>query len=106
MINSSNFFLNNFFELENSPCECKKETIYTAPGVDPSYVLKVCAKSDSDTLRFSYSAQKGLNQSGNAGGVINENILGQLLAIKPTDMDGTIEFLQKYGFIFPVSSDT
>lgn len=106
MINSSNFFLNNFFELENSPCECKKETVYTAPGVDPSYVLKVCAKPDSDTLRFSYSAQKGLNQSGNAGGVINENILGQLLAIKPTDMDGTIEFLQKYGFIFPVSSDT
>lgn len=76
MINSSNFFLNNFFELENSPCECKKETVYTAPGVDPSYVLKVCAKPDSDTLRFSYSAQKGLNQSGNAGGVINENILG------------------------------
>nr|DAP45865.1 MAG TPA: zinc finger protein [Bacteriophage sp.] len=106
MINSSNFFLNNFFELENSPCECKKETVYTAPGVDPSYVLKVCAKPDSDTLRFSYSAQKGLNQSGNAGRVINENILGQLLAIKPTDMDGTIEFLQKYGFIFPVSSDT
>ena len=106
MINSSNFFLNNFFELENSPCECKKETVYTAPGVDPSYVLKVCAKPDSDTLRFSYSAQKGLNQSGNAGGVINENILGQLLVIKPTDMDGTIEFLQKYGFIFPVSSDT
>lgn len=106
MINSSNFFLNNFFELENSPCECKKETVYTAPDVDPSYVLKVCAKPDSDTLRFSYSAQKGLNQSGNAGGVINENILGQLLAIKPTDMDGTIEFLQKYGFIFPVSSDT
>lgn len=106
MINSSNFFLNNFFELENRQCECKKETVYTAPGVDPSYVLKVCAKSDSDTLRFSYSAQKGLNQSGNAGGVINENILGQLLAIKPTDMDGTIEFLQKYGFIFPVSSDT
>lgn len=65
MINSSNFFLNNFFELENSPCECKKETVYTAPGVDPSYVLKVCAKPDSDTLRFSYSAQKGLNQSGN-----------------------------------------
>ncbi len=106
MINSSNFFLNNFFELENSPCECKKETIYTAPGVDPSYILKVCAKPDSDTLRFSYSAQKGLNQSGNAGGVINENILGQLLAIKPNDMDGTIEFLQKYGFIFPISSDT
>lgn len=106
MINSSNFFLNNFFELENSPCECKKETVYTAPGVDPSYVLKVCAKPDSDTLRFSYSAQKGLNRSGNAGRVINENILGQLLAIKPTDMDGTIEFLQKYGFIFPVSSDT
>lgn len=106
MINSSNFFLNNFFELENNPCECKKETVYTAPGVDPSYVLKVCAKPNSDALRFSYSAQKGLNLSGNAGGVISENILGQLLAIKPDDMDGTISFLEKYGFIFPVSSET
>lgn len=106
MINSSNFFLNNFFELENSPCECKKEIVYTAPGVDPSFVLKVCAKSDTDTLRFSYSAQKGLNLSGNAGGVISENILGQLLAIKPNDIEATIDFLQKYGFIFPVSSDT
>lgn len=106
MLNSSNFYLNNFFELENSPCECKKETVYTAPGVDPLFVLKVCAKPNSATLRFSYSAQKGLNLSGNAGGVIRENILGQLLAIKPHDIDGTISFLEKYGFIFPISSET
>lgn len=105
MTNSSSFFLNNFFELENSPCECKKETVYTAPGAAPSFVLKVCAKPNSDTLRFSYSAQKGLNLSGNAGGVINENILGQLLAIKPNDIDETISFLDKYGFIFPVSEE-
>ena len=104
MINSSNFFLNNFFELENSPCECKKETVYTSPGVEPSFVLKVCAKANSDKLRFSYSTQKGLNLSGNAGGVISENILGQLLAIKPNDMDGTISFLEKYGFIFRIRS--
>lgn len=105
MTNSSNFFLNNFFELENTPCECKKETVHTAPGVDPSFVLKVCAKPNANSLHFSYSAQKGLNLSGNAGGIITENILGQLLAIKPNDVDGTISFLEKYGFIFPISSE-
>jgi len=105
MKNSSNFFVNNFFELENSPCECKKETVYTSPRQEPSFSLKVCARTNVDTLHFSYSAQKGLNLSGNAGGIISENILGQLLAIKPNDMDGTIEFLEKYGFLFPISDE-
>lgn len=105
MKNSTNFFLNNFFEYENYICECKKEIVYTAPGQEPHYNLKVCSKTYSNRLHFSYSSQKGLNLSGNAGGIISGNILGQLLSIKSDDINEAISFIEKYGFIFPISDD-
>ena len=102
--NISDFFLNNFFEYENCSCVCQKETVYSVPGQPPHYNLKLCSVPEQ-TLRFSYAAQKGLNQSGNAGGVISENILGQLLALPTHDIDATIKFFEKYGFLFPISSE-
>lgn len=102
--NFSNFFLNNFFEYENCACVCQKETVYSTPGQPPHYNLKLCSVPEQ-TIRFSYTAQKGLNQSGNAGGIISENILGQLLALPSNDIDATIEFFEKYGFLFPINSD-
>lgn len=104
MKNKLDFFLNNFFEYENCTCECKKETIFSTPGEPPHYNLKICSKLE-DMIRFSYAAQKGLNQSGNAGGIISENILGQLLAIPVGDIDATVNFFEKYGFLFPISSE-
>ncbi len=98
------FFINNFFEYENTPCECRKETIFSAPGESPHYNLKVCS-TGGEPLRFSYAAQKGLNLSGNAGGIISENILGQLLAIPNNDIDAALRFFEKYGFLFPVNND-
>lgn len=83
---------------------CKKETVFSFPGEPPHYNLKVCANAE-DIIRFSYAAQKGLNQSGKAGGIISENILGQLLSIPTGDLDATIQFLEKYGFLFPISSE-
>lgn len=102
--NFSNFFLNNFFEYENCACVCQKETVYSTPGQPPHYNLKLCSVPEQ-TIRFSYTAQKGLNQSGNAGGIISENILGQLLALPSNDIDATIQFFEKYGFLFPINSD-
>lgn len=104
MKNSINSFLINSFEYENYPCICKKETIYSSPNEAPTYVIKVCADTTVAPLKFSYSAQSGLNLSGNAGGIVDENILGKLLAIPTNDLDSTIEFIEKYGFIFPISN--
>ena len=104
MKNNSNFFLNNFFEFENYSCTCKKETVFSVPGQPPHYNLKICSNPEN-SIYFSYASQKGLNQSGNAGGIISENILGQLLAIPVGDLNATIDFLEKYGFLFPISSD-
>ena len=93
------FFLNNFFEYENCACVCQKETVYSVPGQPPSYNLKLCSVPEQP-LRFSYAAQKGLNLSGNAGGIISENILGQLLALPSDDIDEIIHFLEKYVSFF------
>lgn len=102
--NFSDFFLNNFFEYENCACVCQKETVYSVPGQQPSYNLKLCSIPEQP-LRFSYAAQKGLNLSGNAGGIISENILGQLLALPSDDIDSVIQFFEKYGFLFPINNE-
>lgn len=104
MKNKSDFFLTNFFEYENCSCECQKETVFDAPGQPPHYILKVCSNANK-RLTFSYAAQKGLNQSGNAGGTISENILGQLLSIPTGNLDATIKFIEQYGFLFPISTE-
>lgn len=98
-----NSFLINSFEFENYPCICKKETVYSAPNEDPTYVIKVCLDKSANPLKFSYSVQSGLNLSGNAGGIIEENILGKLLAIPTGDLNATVDFIERYGFIFPIS---
>lgn len=104
MKSNSDFFLNNLFKYENCTCICQKETVYTTPGEPPHYNLKLCSIPE-EVIYFSYAPQKGLNQSGNAGGVISENILGQLLAIPIGDVDATVAFFEKYGFLFPISSE-
>ena len=103
MKNSINSFLVNSFEYENYPCICKKETVYSAPNEEPRYVVKLCRNTCVSPLKFSYSAQSGLNLSGNAGRIIEENILGKLLAIPTNDLDATIKFIEQYGFITPIS---
>ena len=104
MKKNSDFLSNNLFEFENYPCECQKEAIFYAPGQAPHFKLKVCELPNKEPLRFSYSAQSGLNQSGKGGAVISENILGQLLSLPSGDIDAAISFLEKFGFLFPISS--
>lgn len=99
-----NSFLINSFEYESYPCICRKETIYTSPNKEPNYILKICENNSVNSLKFSYSAQNGLNLSGNAGGIIDANILGKLLAIPTNDLDATINFVEQYGFIIPISN--
>ena len=105
MKNFSEFLSNNLFEFENRSCEYQKKTIFDAPGQAPHFKLKVCSIADKGNIKFSYSPQKGLNQAGNAGGLISENILGQPLALPHNDINAVIPFLEKYGFLFPISDE-
>ena len=96
--------MSSFFGCENLACECQKDIVNVAPGVEPHTTLKICADV-RQPLKFSYMPQKGLNLSGNAGGVIHSNVLGKLLAIKDGDIDAHIQFFQQYGFLVPIGTE-
>lgn len=99
-----NIFINNVFEYNSYSAKSEKEAIFVAPGEPPEHNLKIYSKIDNP-LYFSFVPQKGLSLSGNAGAVIDENVLGQLLAISDSSVDSLIEFIEKFGFIFPISND-
>lgn len=96
--------MSSFFDCENLACDCQKDIVNVAPGADPQTTLKICGNVHQP-LRFSYMPQKGLNLSGKAGGVIQANVLGKLLAIKDGDIDSHIRFFQQFGFLIPISTE-
>lgn len=100
----SEILMSSFFSCENLGCDCQKDIINVAPGTDPQTKLKICSDVHQP-LKFSYMPQKGLNLSGNAGGVIQSNVLGRLLAIKDRDIDAHIQFFQQYGFLVPIGTE-
>ena len=100
----SEILMSSFFDCENLACDCQKDIVNVAPGADPQTTLKICGNVHQP-LRFSYMPQKGLNLSGKAGGVIQANVLGKLLAIKDGDIDSHIRFFQQFGFLIPISTE-
>ena len=99
----SEILMSSFFGCENLVCDCQKDIVNVAPGTDPQTTLKICGDV-KQRLKFSYMPQKGLNLSGNAGGVIQPNVLSKLLAIKDGDIDSHIQFFQQFGFLVPIST--
>ncbi|WP_411677125.1 hypothetical protein [Caproicibacter sp.] len=101
----SEIFLNNLFELDSYACECEKDIKNVAPGEPPETTLKLYSNTEQP-LHYSYAAKEGLNLTGNNGGVLAKNILGQLLALKDGDVKGYVRFIKKYGFMLPVAFDS
>jgi len=100
----SEIFLNNMFECDGYTCHCEKDIENVAPGMPPKTTLKLYCELDKP-LHFSYAPKVGLNLTGVAGGAIEKNILGKLLAIPDGDIDKHIEFFETYGFLLPIQSD-
>ena len=97
-------FLNTMFEYNGFGCCCVKDTENVAPDEPPKTTLKLYTDI-SKPLRFAYAAKAGLNLTGKAGGVIEQNILGKILALPNGDIDKHIEFFETYGFLLPLSCD-
>ena len=97
----SGISLKTMFQHEGYGCLCAKDTVNTSPDEAPTVTLKVCPDTSTQLL-FSYASKDGLNMTGVAGGLHEKNILGKLLALPKGDIDKHIEFIEKYGFLYPL----
>lgn len=97
----SGISLKTMFQHEGYGCLCAKDTVNTSPDEAPTVTLKVCPDTRTQLL-FSYAPKDGLNMTGVAGGLHEKNILGKLLALPKGDIDKHIEFIEKYGFLYPL----
>ena len=98
---TSGISLKTMFQHEGYGCLCAKDTVNTSPDEAPTVTLKVCPDTSTQLL-FSYAPKDGLNMTGIAGGIHEKNILGKLLALPKGDIDKHIEFIEKYGFLYPL----
>lgn len=97
----SGISLKTMFQYKGYGCLCAKDTVNTSPDEAPTVTLKVCPDTSTQLL-FSYAPKDGLNMTGVAGSIHEKNILGKLLAILKDDVDKHIEFIEKYGFLYPL----
>ena len=93
--------LNTMFQYEGYRCLCAKDTVNTFPDEAPVVTLKICPDTHANLL-FSYAPKDGLNMTGVAGGLHEKNILGKLLSLPKGDIEKHIEFIEKYGFLYPL----
>lgn len=93
--------LKTMFQHEGYGYLCAKDTVNTSPNETPNVTLKICPDTNTKLL-FSYAPKNGLNITGVAGGLHEKNILGKLLALPTGDIDKHIEFIEKYGFLYPL----
>ena len=101
---NSGISLKTMFQHEGYGCLCAKDTVNTSPDEAPTVTLKVCPDTSTQLL-FSYAPKDGLNMTGVAGGIHEKNILGKLLALPKGDVDKHIEFIEKYGFLYPLPAN-
>lgn len=100
----SEIFVSTMFECNGYACHCMKDIENIIPGEEPVTRLKLYA-DQSKPLHFAYTPKEGLNLTGPAGGIIDQNILGRLLSLPADDIDKHIEFFEKYGFLLPLDFD-
>lgn len=97
----SGISLKTMFQYDGYGCRCAKDTVNQFPDEDPIVTLKLCPDT-STRLCFSYAPKDGLNMTGFAGGLHEKNILGKLLDLPKGEVDKYIEFINRYGFLYPL----
>lgn len=100
--NAENFFENNLFRFENDHCECATDTINVAPGQPPVTTIKVQA-IPGEKIQFAFSSEVGLVRLGEKGALIEKNLLGSLISIKPDDTASLFAYFKRNGFLFNIS---
>ena len=100
--NAENFFENNLFRFENAHCECATDVINVAPNQPPITTIKV-QSIPGEKIQFAFSSGVGLVRL-EKGALIEKNLLGSLISIKPNDTDALFEYFNRNGFLFNIST--
>lgn len=101
--NAENFYENNLFRFENPHCECATDVINVAPNQPPITTIKV-QSIPGEKIQFAFSSGVGLVRLGEKGALIEKNLLGSLISIKPNDTTTLFEYFKRNGFLFNISS--
>lgn len=101
--NTDNFFENNLFRFENSPCDCAVDTRNIAPGQEPETTIKVQSIT-GEKIQFAFAPAEGLVRLGDKGALIEKNLLGKLIEIKSGDTAALFSYFEKNGFLFNISA--
>lgn len=101
--NTENFFENNLFRFENAHCDCATDTINVATGVPPETTIKV-QSMPGEKIQFAFSSGVGLVRLGDKGALVEKNLLGSLISVKPGDTKSLFEYFDRNGFLFNVSN--
>lgn len=96
--------LNNQFIYGGFGAICNVDVQNQSPGMDPKFTLKV-VQNESLSLLYSYRKKEGLILTGSAGGVLEENIIGKILAIPECDLDKHLEFTENFGFFYKIKTE-
>lgn len=100
--NADNFFENNLFRFENSPCDCAVDTRNIAPGQAPETTIKV-QSIPGDKIQFAFAPTEGLVRLGDKGALVEKNLLGKLIEIKTGDTATLFNYFERNGFLFRIS---
>lgn len=100
--NNDNFFEDNLFRFDNSPCDCAVDTNHITPSQPPETTIKVQAIS-GEKIKFAFAPAVGLVRLGEKGALTEKNLLGKLIAIKYGDTKALFEYFEKNGFLFKIS---
>ena len=100
--NADNFFENNLFRFENSPCDCAVDTRNIAPGQEPETTIKV-QSIPGEKIQFAFAPTEGLVRLGDKGALIEKNLLGKLIEIKTGDTAALFDYFERNGFLFRIS---
>ncbi len=96
---------NNLFEFQNYQCKCNIDVVNNHPGEPPEYMIKAYKEKGADLIRFAYSSGIGLNLCSKGGAMLSKNILGQLLALDVNNIGDTLNYFEKFGFLFELEED-
>lgn len=97
-----NFLTSNVFVFSSYTCICEKTTVSTNISEQPLPAIKLI-QNKNQRIQFAYGTKVGLVRLNEDGSIVECNILGKLVSIKPDDIDGYCTFFETNGFLFPIA---